>query len=92
MTAVWAASPATPSDNIFACLALAEAENATGREPVAALVVAYEIQMRLQDAANLNKLGWDQANYVSVTVAAAAAAGNRLHATCEYAGAVRPMR
>lgn len=39
---------------------------------MAALVVAYEIQMRLQDAANLNKLGWDQANYVSVTVAAAA--------------------
>lgn len=65
--------PGHPSDNIFACLALAEAEGATGRDLVAAVVVAYEIQMRLQDAANLNKRGWDQVNYVTVAVAAAAA-------------------
>ncbi|WP_326914841.1 MmgE/PrpD family protein [Sphingopyxis chilensis] len=64
--------PGHPSDNIFACLALAEAEGARGRDLMAAIVVAYEIQMRLQDAANLNKRGWDQVNYVTVAVAAAA--------------------
>lgn len=64
--------PGHPSDNIFACLALAEAENAPGRDLMAAIVVAYEIQMRLQDAANLNKRGWDQVNYVTVAVGAAA--------------------
>lgn len=64
--------PGHPSDNIFACLALAEAESAGGRDLMAAIVIAYEIQMRLQDAANLNKRGWDQVNFVTVAVAAAA--------------------
>lgn len=63
--------PGHPSDNIPACLAVAEAEGAPGAELVAAIVVAYEIQMRLQDAASLNTLGWDQACYVLVATAAA---------------------
>jgi 2-methylcitrate dehydratase len=67
-----AREPGHPSDNIPACLALAEAEGATGRELIAAIVVAYEIQMRLQDAASLNKRGWDQVNYINVAMAAAA--------------------
>jgi 2-methylcitrate dehydratase len=67
-----AREPGHPSDNIPACLALAEAEGATGRELVAAIVVAYEIQMRLQDAASLNKRGWDHVNYINVAMAAAA--------------------
>lgn len=65
--------PGHPSDNIPACLALAEAEGASGRELIAAIVVAYEIQMRLQDAASLNKRGWDHVNYINVAMAAAAA-------------------
>jgi 2-methylcitrate dehydratase len=64
--------PGHPSDNIPACLAVAEAESRTGRELVAAIVIAYEIQMRLQDAASLNRHGWDQANYINVASAAAA--------------------
>lgn len=64
--------PGHPSDNIPACLALAEAEGATGRELIAAIVVAYEIQMRLQDAASLNQRGWDHVNYINVAMAAAA--------------------
>ncbi|TBV00280.1 MmgE/PrpD family protein [Phytopseudomonas dryadis] len=64
--------PGHPSDNIPACLALAEAEGATGSELIAAIVIAYEIQMRLQDAASLNKRGWDHVNYLNVSVAAAA--------------------
>lgn len=64
--------PGHPSDSIPACLALAEAEGATGRELIVAIVIAYEIQMRLQDAASLNKRGWDHVNYVNVAMAAAA--------------------
>src|SRR6218665_3624300 len=39
--------PGHPSDNIPACLALAEAEKASGRELITAIVIAYEIQMYL---------------------------------------------
>lgn len=65
--------PGHPSDSIPACLALAEAEGATGSELVTAIVIAYEIQMRLQDAASLNKQGWDHVNYINVAMASAAA-------------------
>ncbi|MCP2636295.1 MmgE/PrpD family protein [Microbacterium sp. HD4P20] len=68
-----AREPGHPSDSIPACLALAEAQSLPGAELVAAIVVAYEVQMRLQDAAGLNKRGWDHVNYVNVAVAAAAA-------------------
>ncbi|QXI51241.1 MmgE/PrpD family protein [Pseudomonas alvandae] len=64
--------PGHPSDNIPACLALAQAENATGAALVSAIVLAYEIQMRLQDAASLNKRGWDHVNYINIAMAAAA--------------------
>jgi len=76
--------PGHPSDNIFACLALAEAERRDGLELMAAIVVAYEIQMRLQDATALNDRGWDHVNYV--TVAAAAAAARLLRLTVAQAG------
>lgn len=65
--------PGHPSDNIPACLALAEAESASGKEFISAIVLAYEIQMRLQDAASLNKHGWDHVNYINIAMAAAAA-------------------
>lgn len=65
--------PGHPSDNIFACLAVAEAVAAPGHELIAAIVVAYEIQMRLQDTAGLNARGWDHVNYVTIATAAAAA-------------------
>ncbi|MBL7252120.1 MmgE/PrpD family protein [Alloalcanivorax marinus] len=63
--------PGHPSDNIPACLAVAQAERAGGEELIAAIVLAYEIQMRLQDAASLNKKGWDHVNYINVATAAA---------------------
>ncbi len=65
--------PGHPSDNIPACLAIAQAENADGEALIAAILLAYEIQMRLQDAASLNKRGWDHVNYVNVSAAVAAA-------------------
>jgi 2-methylcitrate dehydratase len=65
--------PGHPSDSIPACLALAEAESAPGSELIVAIVIAYEIQMHLQDAASLNRCGWDHVNYINVAMAAAAA-------------------
>ena len=76
-----AKEPGHPSDAIPACLALAEAHGRPGAELVAAIVVAYEVQMRLQDAASLNTRGWDHVNYVTVAVAAAAARLLRLGAS-----------
>jgi len=65
--------PGHPSDNIPACIAVAQAERADGQALIAAIILAYEIQMRLQDAATLNKKGWDHVNYINVSMAAAAA-------------------
>ncbi|PXY19631.1 2-methylcitrate dehydratase [Prauserella muralis] len=64
--------PGHPSDNIPACLAVAEAEGRSGRDLVTAIALAYEVQVRLQDAANLYRRGWDHANYVLVSAALAA--------------------
>jgi 2-methylcitrate dehydratase len=65
--------PGHPSDNIAACLAVAEAEGRSGKELITAIVLAYEIQMRFQDAANLYRQGWDHVNYVLISSTVAAA-------------------
>ncbi len=51
--------PGHPSDNITACLAIAEAEGCSGRDFLLAMVLAYEIDCRLLDAAELTRGGWD---------------------------------
>jgi len=48
-----------PSDNIAACLAVAEAERAGARELIAAIVIAYEVNCRLADALDIGTRGWD---------------------------------
>src|SRR5262249_14555269 len=48
-----------PSDHIAACLALAEAEGASGKEVIAAVIVAYEVDCRLVDALDISTRGWD---------------------------------
>jgi 2-methylcitrate dehydratase len=50
-----------PSDNIAACLAVAEAERASAAELITAVALAYEINCRLIDAfdANIAGRGWD---------------------------------
>jgi 2-methylcitrate dehydratase len=55
-----------PSDNIAACLAVAEAEGASVQDFILSVVLAYEIQCRFQDAANLYRRGWDHVNYVLI--------------------------
>ena len=46
--------PGHSSDNIAACLAVAETENLGGKDVILAMVIAYELQMRLQDVACLS--------------------------------------
>ncbi|MBT2790054.1 MmgE/PrpD family protein [Paraburkholderia strydomiana] len=61
-----------PSDNIAACLAQAEAQGASGRELIVAIVLAYEIDCRLMDATSISQRGWDHPNF-SLPAAALAA-------------------
>ena len=58
--------PAHPSDNIPAALAVAESENLDGKALITAIVLGYEIQCRLCDAASLRSKGWDHVGYVSI--------------------------
>lgn len=61
--------PAHPSDNISAAISVAEAENTGGEAVIAAIVLGYEVQCRLCDAASLRSRGWDHVAYVSVSSA-----------------------
>ncbi len=60
--------PAHPSDNIAPLLAVAEAFGNSGKEVLAAIVLAYEIQCRLCDAASIRANGWDHVTYGSFSV------------------------
>ncbi|OQW32931.1 MAG: hypothetical protein A4E19_06160 [Nitrospira sp. SG-bin1] len=57
--------PAHPSDNIPAILSVGEAVHASGKRVIEAIVLAYEIQCRLCDAAALRPRGWDHVTYGS---------------------------
>jgi len=48
-----------PSDHIAACLAVAEAEQATAAELITAIVLAYEINCRLMDVLDTAARDWD---------------------------------
>jgi 2-methylcitrate dehydratase len=63
--------PAHPSDNISACMAAGEAARSSGREVVAAVALAYELQCRLCDAADIRHRGWDHVCYGLVSSALA---------------------
>jgi 2-methylcitrate dehydratase len=64
--------PAHPSDNISACVAATQCAGKTGRELITAIVIAYEIQCRLCDAASLRAGGWDHVTYGALSSALAA--------------------
>src|SRR3954463_1745532 len=59
-----------PSDCLGALLAIAEAAGADGRRLIAALVVAYELFIRLNDATDLRQKGWDQGFVLGVCTTA----------------------
>jgi len=61
--------PAHPSDNLSAALAVAEVERKEGKDLMAALVVGYEVQCRLCDAASLRARGWDHVTYGALSTA-----------------------
>jgi 2-methylcitrate dehydratase len=55
--------PAHPSDNIGPCFSVAESEHATGKDLLLSIILAYEIQCRLCDAADIRHRGWDHVCY-----------------------------
>ncbi len=65
--------PAHPSDNIPACLAVSESLHLHGRRFIQAIVLAYEVQCRLCDAAALRPRGWDHVTYGAFSTAIATA-------------------
>ena len=64
--------PAHPSDNITACLAACELAGKGGRDLITAIVLAYEVQCRLCDAASIRARGWDHPTYGAFSTALAA--------------------
>jgi len=61
-----------PSDHIAACLAVAEAERASSKELITAIVIAYEVNCRLVDAFDISTRGWDPPVFSLPAVALAA--------------------
>ena len=63
--------PAHPSDNIGACLSVANSEGANGKDLLLSVALAFEIQCRLCDAADIRHRGWDHVCYGLVSTALA---------------------
>jgi len=61
--------PAHPSDNISAAVAVTQATGRGGRDAILAIVIGYEIQCRLCDAASLRTGGWDHVTYGALSTA-----------------------
>jgi len=64
--------PAHPSDNIGPCFSVAESEQATGKDLLLSIILAYEIQCRLCDVADIRHRGWDHVCYGLPSTALAA--------------------
>ena len=62
-----------PSDGLGALLAVAPQVGASGERLITAMVVMYEIIIRLQRAARIREKGWDQGYALGVGLAAALA-------------------
>jgi len=65
-----------PSDNIPACIAMAEALGASGEELLIALIVGYEVHCRLADTLSTRQGKWD--NVILGAIAASVMAGTLL--------------
>lgn len=61
--------PAHPSDNIPAALAVAQSIGAGGKDAILGMVIGYEVQCRLCDAASLRAHGWDHVYYGALSTA-----------------------
>lgn len=65
--------PAHPSDNIAAALAAAEIADRGGKALIEAILLGYEVQCRLCDAAPLRPRGWDHVTYGAFSTSLVAA-------------------
>ena len=63
--------PAHPSDNLGACLSVASSEKANGKDLLLSVALAFEIQCRLCDVADIRHRGWDHVCYGLVSTALA---------------------
>ena len=70
-----------PSDNLGAVLAAAEYAGATGRDFLAALALAYQVQCRLSDVAPVRDAGFDHVTQGGYAVAAGGARALGLDST-----------
>ena len=70
-----------PSDNLGAVLAAAEYAGASGRDFLAALALAYQVQCRLSDVAPVRDAGFDHVTQGTYAVAAGVARALGLDAT-----------
>jgi 2-methylcitrate dehydratase len=70
-----------PSDNLGAVLAAAEYSGASGRDFLAALALAYQVQCRLSDVAPVRDAGFDHVTQGAYAVAAGCARALGLDAT-----------
>src|SRR5215475_10765660 len=59
-----------PSDCLGAFLAIAESAKTNGRRLLAAMVIAYELFVRISDATGLRYKGWDQGFAIGICTAA----------------------
>jgi 2-methylcitrate dehydratase len=69
-----------PSDSLGAVLAAAEYADASGRDFLAALALAYQVQCRLSDVAPVRDAGFDHVTHAAYAVAAGCARALRLDA------------
>lgn len=61
-----------PSDDIPACLAVAEAASAGARDLITAIAIAYEVNCRLAEAFDISRRGWDPTVFALPAIALAA--------------------
>ena len=64
--------PAHPSDNIGPCFSVADDWGVNGEELITSIALAFEIQCRLCDAADIRHRGWDHVCYGLPSTALAA--------------------
>lgn len=62
--------PLHPSDTIGAILTLSEYLHKSGGDLITSIAVAYEVGVRLCDAASLRARGWDHVNYTMIAAVA----------------------
>lgn len=74
-----ALEPLHPSDTIPGLIALGEWTEASPKELLTAIAIAYEVGVNLCDSASLRSHGWDHVNYTGI--AAACGAGSILKLT-----------